>query len=150
MKPGKVRSIAICVFRDQGRILASEGYDAVKNQVFYRPLGGAIEFGELAADTIRREILEELGLEVMNTRYLGTIENVFTFQGQRGHEIVLVFDAEFVNQQAYRQPLLMGLEDDDPIKAYWKQLDEFSPGNTGVNPPLYPTGLYEMLTEATA
>jgi hypothetical protein len=41
----KIRPIAICVFRHKDRILVAEGYDPVKKQTFYRPLGGVIEFG---------------------------------------------------------------------------------------------------------
>ena len=34
MKPNVIRPIAICVFRHDGRILAAEGYDPLKAQVF--------------------------------------------------------------------------------------------------------------------
>lgn len=46
MKPQTIRPLAICVFRHAGRILVAEGTDEVKGETFYRPLGGAIEFGE--------------------------------------------------------------------------------------------------------
>lgn len=35
MKPGRVRPLALCVFRKNDLILVQEGYDAVKNQTFY-------------------------------------------------------------------------------------------------------------------
>jgi len=44
-----IRSIAICVFRHKNHILVAEGYDPVKDEYFYRPLGGGIEFGETSA-----------------------------------------------------------------------------------------------------
>ena len=62
MKAGKIRPLAICVFLHQGRILVSVGYDSVKKQTFYRPLGGKIEFGEPSAETVRRELMEEIGI----------------------------------------------------------------------------------------
>ena len=46
MKPNRVRTIAICVFKKGGRIFVAEGYDPAKQETFYRPLGGRIEFGE--------------------------------------------------------------------------------------------------------
>ena len=52
MKLGKVRPLAICVFRRGDRILAAEGYDLVKGETFYRPLGGRIEFGEYSHETV--------------------------------------------------------------------------------------------------
>ena len=84
MKPNFIRPIAICVFRHNGRILAAEGYDPLNQQKFYRPLGGAIEFGEHSAVTIGRELAEELGAAVVDLRFLGAIENVFTYDGQVG------------------------------------------------------------------
>ena len=41
-----IRPIAVCVVRNNDNILVFEGYDPVKKETFYRPLGGAIEFGE--------------------------------------------------------------------------------------------------------
>ncbi len=77
MKPNIIRPIAICVLQHNGRILAAEGYDPKKQQTFYRPLGGAIEFGEYGVDTIARELMEELGAAVVELRYLGVAENIF-------------------------------------------------------------------------
>ena len=73
MKKDAIRAIAICVFRHGDKILAAEGFDSIKQQTFYRPLGGTIEFGEHSSETVRRELLEELGAEVTNLRYLGTL-----------------------------------------------------------------------------
>ena len=75
MKPGQIRPIALCLFRHGDKLLAFEGYDEIKRQTFYRPLGGAIEFGEYSHVTIAREIREELGAEVAGVRYLFTLES---------------------------------------------------------------------------
>jgi 8-oxo-dGTP pyrophosphatase MutT (NUDIX family) len=139
-----IRPIAICVFRRDDRILVAEGYDPVKDEYFYRPLGGGIEFGENSRATICREMLEELNLEVDETslRYLGAVENVFTFNGLPGHEIVLIYDGEFKEARIYEHVLLRGIEaNGQEIQATWKNLDDF--GNEASI--LYPTGLLEML-----
>lgn len=143
MKPNVIRPIAICVFRNDGRILAAEGYDPLKGQTFYRPLGGAIEFGEYSAATIERELSEELGTAVVDLRYLGAIENVFTYDGRTGHEIVMVYDGAFVDRSLYERPVIEGVEDDGlAFRAVWINLNDCAkPGA----PPLYPTGLLEML-----
>jgi 8-oxo-dGTP pyrophosphatase MutT (NUDIX family) len=151
MKPGKVRPIAICVFSHQGKILVAEGYDSVKQQTFYRPLGGKIEFGETGAETVRREIEEELELQCEVDRFLGVFENIFVFEGQKGHEIVLVYDGKFSDPRIYLQAELFGHENNDEfLKAVWKPLSEFnrSRSNEEIAPlidPLYPTGLLELL-----
>lgn len=46
MNPGVVRPVAICLIRKGDAILVLEGRDEVKGETFYRPLGGAVEFGE--------------------------------------------------------------------------------------------------------
>jgi len=141
MRKGKIRPIAICVFRHNGRILAAEGYDEVKQQVFYRPLGGTIELGERSEETIVREIREELSAEVKDLRFLAALENIFTYQGQRGHEIVMVYDGVFVDEGLYEQPVVYGDEGGETIKAIWIDLASRGPES----PPLYPDGLPELL-----
>jgi hypothetical protein len=46
--PQFTRPIVICVFSHNGKILVCEGNDTVKNEIFYRPAGGMIEFQEKA------------------------------------------------------------------------------------------------------
>lgn len=145
MKPNVIRPIAICVFQHDGRILAAEGVDPLKGQTFYRPLGGAIEFGEYSAATIARELSEELSAAVVDLRYLGALENVFTYNGQTGHEIVMVYDGAFADRSLYERPVLTGVEDDGaPVRAVWVRLADYAePGA----PPVYPTGLLELLAK---
>lgn len=148
MKPHVIRPIAICVFHHDGRILAAEYREPVSERPFYRPLGGSIEFGETSAETIQREMREELGAEVTDLRYLGALENVFTYNGQTGHEIVMVYDGAFADRSLYERPALDGLEDNGaPFRAVWLSLDGCRlPGA----PPVYPTGLLGLLEDAHA
>jgi len=137
----KIRVIAICIFRNGDKILVMEGHDPSRNQTFHRPLGGGIEFGERSEDTIHREIKEELGEEVADLQYLGTLENIFTYNHIPMHEIIQVYDGRLVNSGLYEQAEMSASEDNgDQFKAMWKRLDEFNPQT-----PLYPTGLLEML-----
>jgi ADP-ribose pyrophosphatase YjhB (NUDIX family) len=119
-----------------------EGYDFVKQEVFYRPLGGAIEFGETGEQAIRCEIEEELGAKIIEVRYLYTLENIFVCNGEPGHEIVLVYAAQFAEPSLYDQAKFAGQEDNGvPFVAMWKPLSDFAPGGA----PLYPDGLLENL-----
>jgi 8-oxo-dGTP pyrophosphatase MutT (NUDIX family) len=136
-----IRIIAICVFRNGDKILVLEGYDPVKQQTFYRPLGGGIEFGETSQETVHREIMEELNAEVTDLKYLGTIENIFIFNGTPGHEVVQVYDGRLINPEMYEQAEMAGFEAGaGTFKVLWKRLDEFNQQT-----PLYPTGLLKML-----
>jgi NTP pyrophosphatase (non-canonical NTP hydrolase)/8-oxo-dGTP pyrophosphatase MutT (NUDIX family) len=133
-----IRPLALCVFRHGDRILVGEGHDPVKGSRFYRPLGGGIEFGEHGLQTVARELGEEMGAAVANVRYLGTLENVFTYAGETGHEIVLIYDGELVDRSLYERH---HLPFDSSERAVWKSLDELRAGPE----PLYPTGLLELL-----
>jgi hypothetical protein len=91
------------------RILVSRDYDSVKQNHYYRPLGGGIEFGETSRNAVIREI-RELVAEIENLIWLGAIENIFMLEGEPGHKIVLVYDATFVDRSLYEREVLIGHE----------------------------------------
>jgi 8-oxo-dGTP pyrophosphatase MutT (NUDIX family) len=139
-----IRPKAVCVPRRGADILVSAAADSVKSETFYSPLGGGVEFGEPAADAVRREIMEELGAELAQVRLLGVLENIFTYEGRPGHEIVFVFRGWFADASLYERDELRWTESDGTEwVARWMPLEHFAPGG----PPLYPTGLYELLKE---
>ena len=142
----KIRPLAICVFRHNNCILVAEGYDPVRNEYFYRPLGGGIEFGETSAETICRELMEEINVEVEkdSLRYLGAVENIFHFNGTASHEIVMIHDGALKTPGLYDQTVIVGKEaNGEEIRAVWKSLAEFGHGKS----TLYPTGLLELLQQ---
>lgn len=63
----------------------------------WRPLGGAIEFGETAEDALERELREEIGARIRCSKQVCVLENLYSHEGARGHEIVFVFEAELVD-----------------------------------------------------
>jgi 8-oxo-dGTP pyrophosphatase MutT (NUDIX family) len=149
MKKQRIRPLAICVFRNEDRILVNLGYDSVKDEYFYRPLGGGIEFGEPGANAVCREIMEEINVEVEkeSLKYLGAVENIFTFDGAPGHEIVLIYDGALKESGLYDQAVIVGNEaNGEEIRAVWKNLEEFGAGKN----ILYPTGLLEMVNNMSS
>src|SRR5687767_5082074 len=138
----QIRPIAISVFHNSNRILVFEGHDPVKGETFYRPLGGGIEFGESSEATVRRELKEEINVDVGDLRLLGVLENIFMFNGNSYHEIVMVFDGTLTDSGLYAQAEIHGKEaNGDDIRALWKSLDEFESGQS----ILYPDGLMKLL-----
>lgn len=98
-KQQKTRILALGLIKNKnGQILLQKALDPQKNHVFYRPLGGRVDFQELASDALKREILEELGLVVLVNKLLGTLENIFEFNGTPGHEIIFLFECVFENE----------------------------------------------------
>lgn len=93
-RPQQIRPLAVAVIKKGNKVLALKGFDEKKKETFYRLIGGGIEFGETGKDAVKREFMEELGFVPQNIEYLTTVENIFTFNGHPGHEIVLAYKAE--------------------------------------------------------
>jgi ADP-ribose pyrophosphatase YjhB (NUDIX family) len=120
-----IRPISICLLRKGNRILVNRTFDSIKKDYYWRPLGGGIEFGEHSRDAIVREIREETSNELTNVHLLEIIENTFQLDGSAHHEIVFVYDAEFVNQSLYEQDEVQCYEQRTFI-AYWKTMEEIN------------------------
>ncbi|MBT3711843.1 MAG: NUDIX domain-containing protein [Anaerolineae bacterium] len=137
-----IRVITICVIRKGNTILVFEGYDPTRDQTFYRPLGGQIEFGEYSLDALRREFREEINAELVNLRYVQTLENIFTAYGKPSHEVIFVFEGELANQSLYNRNIIIGQEDNgESFEAKWVPIADFHAEKF----PLYPNGLLELL-----
>src|ERR1035437_3303085 len=77
-----------------GALLVSEAPDGS----FQRPLGGHVEFGEYAVDTLHREFGEEIGQRLTGVRLLGVLENIFPWQGGTEHEVVFIYRAALADE----------------------------------------------------
>lgn len=125
--------------------MVAEGYDGVRGAHFYRPIGGGIEFGEASSATLVREVKEELGADITDLRYLGTIEDIYTFNGNIGHQIVQVYDGRFQDTTLYDRDHLEGMDDGHVIyRATWIALDAFRTHSLR----LVPEGLLELLASS--
>lgn len=114
--------------------------DQVKGVTGHRPPGGTIEFGETGAATVIREIKEELGVDVVEPRYLGTLENIFTYLGRPGHELVRVYEARFADPQLYERDVFECVEANGAaFSCVRREIDSFS------GDALYPAGLLALL-----
>jgi len=119
----KIRPNALVIIEKEGYILASKGKDGVTGQVFYRLVGGGIEFGELSSETVKREFMEELGAEIINEKFITTAENVFEFNGVKYHEITFIYRADFKDESLYDQETIKRI-DNDYEYADWVSIDE--------------------------
>jgi ADP-ribose pyrophosphatase YjhB (NUDIX family) len=145
-KKNKIRVLALGIFRNKDRILVFKGHDSKKNEDFYRPLGGGVKFGETIEHTLRREIKEELKAEIKKPILLGVVENIFTYEGERGHEIVYIFDAQLKDRSLYQKKSLDAFEgknDEIHFQAIWIKLSEVKKTQIA----LYPDGLLDLLNK---
>ena len=138
----RLRAIAIGVLVYRDHLLCARGHDSVKDETFYRPPGGEVEFGERAAAAVVREFREEFDREIEVVESLGVMENLFTLRGVRGHEVVFEFLVRFA--EGHEPPdldPLTGVEGEARFEAVWLPLAEVLAGTHRI----YPDALAERL-----
>ena len=122
----KIRVKAICVIIGNNKLFVSKAYDSIKKDYYYRPLGGKVEFGEYAIETIRREIEEELNTTITNIKMIKIVENIFTCDGLDGHEIMFIFSGEFSDKRYYEdKEYIIKETSGDEFIASWIKIDDF-------------------------
>lgn len=118
-----IRPIVLGIARRGNQILVGEGYDKVKEQTFYRCLGGGIEFLEKSEDAVKREYKEELGVDIEVKDFLGISENIFTYQGKNAHELILFYNVKIKDEDVKEKYHIV--DDHCDNDAYWVDVDEF-------------------------
>jgi 8-oxo-dGTP pyrophosphatase MutT (NUDIX family) len=132
-----VKAMAMVRRERDGGWLVSE-YGGPDGPPFQRPLGGHVEVGERARQTVIREFVEEIGQELADVRLLGVLENLFEWRGSQQHEIVFVFAAALADPAAYEIAEQRIRDDaDDWTRVIWRAAD-------AVSPPIYPDGVLEL------
>lgn len=144
----RIRVISLALIRRpaDGRWLAVYGDDSRKQQPFYRPPGGGVEFGERSREAVIREMREEFDAAVEPVRLLGTTENLFFYMGNPGHEIVFLWECRFVDARFYTQEEII-ISDDGGSRApaHWIDPDDLAQRAIA----LYPEGLPKLLSQLT-
>lgn len=136
-----IRVKAMCIIQHESKLLVSRYRDEVKQEYFYRLLGGSMEFGETAEETIRREIREEIHSELVNLRFLRMVENVFVFDGRPGHEVIFLYVGEITRSELFDQEAITISENAGNVEGLWIPISDILNGPV----PLYPTCDYEAL-----
>ena len=133
------RPVAIALIRRRDEILVGPVTELDGTVIGRRPPGGTIEFGETGSAAVIREMREELGADVTDVRYIGTIENIYTFRGKPGHELVRVYEARFTDPSFYAHDVIDCVEaDGQPFTCVWRRVSDRGE-------PLFPEGLRELI-----
>jgi len=131
----RVRAIAVGLLVRDGRVLAEEYAASARRDRYLRAPGGGIEFGENAADAIRREFREELDVELDSAELLGVTENIFDNHGKPGHEIVFVYAIRSAALEALPEAARLPVRDSDTTVG-WYPLAALR-----IGPPFHPAGM---------
>lgn len=135
----EIRPIVLGIAIRNNKILVAEGFDEKKNEFFYRALGGGIEFGEKSDEALKREFLEELGIEIEIEKYLGISENIFEFNGRKAHELVLMYKVN-IKDEDYKENYIVN-DDKGQFKGLWVNIEECINGKK----ILYPKEVFKYL-----
>lgn len=135
----EIRPVVLGILKKENKILVGEGYDKIKNQTFYRCLGGGIEFGEKSDEALKREFQEEIQADIKIKDFLGMSENIFTFNGKQGHEIVVFYSID-MDDKFYKDEYHIIDEEDSGI-AKWVDIEEFK----NHNKILYPEEVFKYI-----
>jgi 8-oxo-dGTP pyrophosphatase MutT (NUDIX family) len=125
---GTIRVLALALIQQGKRIFVSEGYDPLKQRTFYRALGGGVEFGETSLVALQREFQEEIQAELTHIEYLGCLENLFTYNGKPGHELIQLYRCDFVDEQFYQRDRITFNEGPRQKTALWVEVERFHSG----------------------
>lgn len=143
MSRALIKPKAMAVFRRRQQILVNEVRESDGRLVGFRIPGGHVEFAEYSKDTITREIREELNTEIVDVQLLGVLENVFTYLGQTGHEVIFVYGAGFADETLYAQDRLQAVEDNGTVfDLVWHDPNHLPEGAA-----LYPDGLLDLISK---
>jgi 8-oxo-dGTP pyrophosphatase MutT (NUDIX family) len=138
---GAIRLIAAAVICDGDRILVWDDHDPITGEVVAVPLAGGIEFGETGEAAIKRELGEEIGATPARIQYLGLLEDIFTWAGEKRHELYLVYDVDLEERAVYEAEEVPVVEPDGTAYvARWRSLSEFR-----TSAKLVPEALLELI-----
>ena len=135
----EIRPIALGLAIKNNKLLVSEGFDKVKNETFYRCLGGGIEFLEKSEEALKREFLEEINVDIIVKDFLGISENIFTYQGKKAHELILFYSID-ISDENYQEEYKV-IDDHGETIAKWIEIDEFK----NKNKILYPEEVFKYI-----
>ena len=135
----EIRPIVLGLAIKNNKLLVSEGFDKVRNETFYRCLGGGIEFLEKSQEALKREFAEEINVDIIIKDFLGISENIFTYQGRKAHELILFYSID-ISDDNYQEEYKV-IDDHGETIAKWIDIDEFK----NKNKILYPEEIFNYI-----
>ncbi len=119
----EIRPIVLGIAKKENKILVSKGYDEVKDEVFYRSIGGGIEFLEDSKEALKREFKEELNIDICVGEFLGIVENIFIYNGKNAHELILFYNVK-IKDKDYKEKYHI-IDDNCETDAMWIDINKF-------------------------
>ena len=141
--PTHIKTKALGLHWREGKLLAAEVYDDQGKLQGVRPIGGSIEFGERWQSALIREFKEELDVDVEIKGSPIVMENIYTHEGEVGHEVLFICEVLFGSAMFTGLNTIEFHEDNGtPCIARWFDLTALDLPD---GPALFPAGLKAAL-----
>lgn len=112
---------AAAVIRNGGKVLVHHS----KRKDHVTLIGGRVAVGEDSISAITREVKEEIGLSTKYVRPVAYIENFFKLNDKNYHEILLIHELEFKDNNMYKKESFEAIEPHkkDILEFLWYDLE---------------------------
>lgn len=90
---------------------------------FYSLIGGRVQLGESSLAAVKREVLEEVGIEIKDeeVKLINVVENFFTYNNTKFHELLYIYILE--NEEINGMDNFKTFDKDDSFNE-WISVDE--------------------------
>lgn len=123
--------VAVMAYNDNKILLQRNSKDP-----FYSLIGGRVQLGESSLTAVKREVLEEVGIEVKDSevKLINVIENFFTYNNTKYHELLYIYRLE--NEEINAMDNFKTLDKDDSFNE-WFSIEEIE--NLDIRPQIIKT-----------
>lgn len=110
------------IFMNKNKILLHHG---LKKDHYTLP-GGRVKEGESTIEALFREIKEETGLDVEYVKPCSFIENFFTMNNKKYHELLVTHELTFLDKTVYQKEKIMPLEEEKQgnLEFEWIEIEK--------------------------
>lgn len=96
-----IAAVAALIYNDKGELLMTyRANDPAKGKLDLP--GGFVDFGEDAASALKREIKEELDLEIVSSQYYASFPNEYLYGGMTYFTLDIIFKCEVASQESIK------------------------------------------------
>lgn len=129
-----LRAEGIIVRKDRLAVLVQ----CDSEESFYRFPGGGVEFGETAAEAIKRELIEEFDLQSEIGALACLNESIVEYDGRKRHDCTILHWVSIDDTHVLDS---INHNERENIKLTWRTLDQLK------QRPLYPEGILGFISE---
>lgn len=105
----------------EGKILLHKADD----NDYYAIPGGRVKAGENSDEALKREVKEEMGVNLLIDNYFGMIENFFNTQEKNYHELMALYHCHFEeNCSLYEKEEIRDIEEHKNLSFFWIPIEE--------------------------